>query len=136
MKENQASKENRKEKNHKNGPILVEMNFTMQMKVGNCSLDQNPTLLWSAPKKFVITVLWKMAICVKVTYRPVAPPCAYSPSSNRSILFPGRKFQTDEQLAIAIIVKIIPNIITMVMFSDACILIMRFIYNVKIKNLF
>ena len=51
MKDNQASKENRKEKKHKNGPILVEMNFTMQMKVGNCSLDQNPTLLWSAPKK-------------------------------------------------------------------------------------
>ena len=76
MKDNQASKENRKEKKHKNGPILVEMNFTMQMKVGNCSLDQNPTLLWSAPKKFVITILWKMAICVKVTYRPVAPPCA------------------------------------------------------------
>ena len=76
MKENQASKENRKEKKHKNGPILLKMNFTMQMKVGNCSLDQNPTLLWSAPKKFVMQLLSKMAICVKVTYRPVAPPCA------------------------------------------------------------
>ena len=32
-------------KKHKNGPILQKMNFTMQMKVGNCSLDQNPTLL-------------------------------------------------------------------------------------------
>ena len=42
MKENQASKENRKDKKHKNGPILLKMNFTMQMKVGNCSLDQNP----------------------------------------------------------------------------------------------
>ena len=76
MKENQASKENRKEKNHKNGPILVEMNFTMQMKVGNCSLDKNITTFWSAPKKLVIPIFCKMAFCVKVIYRPVAPPCA------------------------------------------------------------
>ena len=76
MKENQASKENRKKKKYKNGPILLKMNFTMQMKVWNCSLDQNPTLLWSAPKKLVIPIFGKMAFCVKVIHRPVAPPCA------------------------------------------------------------
>ena len=76
MKEIQASKENRNETKHKNSHSLIEMNYTMQMKVANCSLDQNPTLLWSAPKKFVMQLLSKMAICVKVTYRPVAHPCA------------------------------------------------------------
>ena len=66
MKENQASKENWKEKKHKNRPILLKMNFTMQMKVGNCSLDQNPTLLWSAPKKLVIPIFGKWDIDLKL----------------------------------------------------------------------
>ena len=76
MKEIQASEENRKGKKAENSHILVEMNFTMQMKVANCSLDQNPTLIWSSPKKSEACVLSKMAVCVKVTHRPVAPPCA------------------------------------------------------------
>ena len=45
MKERQASEENRKGKKTKNSHILVEMNYSMQMKVANCSLDKNITTL-------------------------------------------------------------------------------------------
>ena len=76
MKEIQASEENWKGQKNENSHILVEMNFAMQMKVANCSLDQNPTLIWSSLKKSEACILSKMAVCVKVTHRPVAPPCA------------------------------------------------------------
>ena len=76
MKEIQASEENRKGQKTENSHILVEMNFAMQMKVANCSLDQNPTLIWSSLKKSEACIVSKMAVCVKVTHRPVAPPCA------------------------------------------------------------
>ena len=43
-------------------------------------------------KKFVIPILCKMTICVKVTYRSVAPPCATQPMkqfiNEKKIFFP------------------------------------------------
>ena len=98
MKEIQASEDNRKGKKNENSHILVGFYFAMQMKVANCSLDQNPTLIWSSPKKSEPRLLSKMGVSVKVTQRPVAPPCApmkkfikwkkfLSPSSIRSQSF-------------------------------------------------
>ena len=63
------------------------MTITINFKVSKCSTDLNSALLLSAPCQLGAPLVWKLAVYVKVTHRPVAPPWAPMKSSENQKKF-------------------------------------------------